>query len=181
MSVESEESLRELLDLQALQGLVARYARAVDRRDYALLRTLYHDDAIEDRGEMFAGSVDAFIAWLPQVTAPFELTVHRMFNMLFSVDGDRAEGEIYGEAYHRTYPPDAQEIIAGGRYLDRYEKRGGIWRFSYRSSTIDRCQVRAVDPQAYAQAVAGAPAGVAGARDPSYSVLSMFGRMTVGE
>jgi len=62
--------------LQALSELVHSYCRACDRRDFALVRTLYHDDAIDDHGAMFRGSVDEYVAWLPGVMANFEATVH---------------------------------------------------------------------------------------------------------
>ena len=168
--------LQTLLDKQALHDLVMRYCRCMDRRDFAQARTLYHDDAIEDRGGIFSGTIDEFIAWLPQVTPQFELTTHRIFNTLFVIDGDKAEGELYCEAYHRTKGPDAQEMIVGGRYIDRYERRDDVWKFSYRTSTTDRCEVRAVDAEAYRQFVAAAPAGQPNRGDLSYQKLPLFVR-----
>jgi hypothetical protein len=168
--------VQHLLDKSALQDLVLRYCRSMDRRDFALARSLYHVDALEDRGDIFRGCVDEFIAWLPQVTAQFELTVHRVFNMLFVVEGDRAEGEIYCEAYHRTHQPDAREMIVGGRFLDRYERRNGEWKFIYRTSTVDRCNLRPVDVQAYAQFVAKTPAGRPDRTDPSYLAVPLLAR-----
>ena len=44
------DTLQTLLDKQALAELVYGYCRACDRRDFALVRTLYHDDAIDDHG-----------------------------------------------------------------------------------------------------------------------------------
>ena len=44
---------QELLDRAELTDLVMRYSRGVDRRDFALIRSTYHDDAIDDHGEMF--------------------------------------------------------------------------------------------------------------------------------
>lgn len=170
-------SLQMLLDRNALQDLVLTYCRSMDRRDFALARSLYHADAIEDRGDIFRGSVDEFVAWLPKVTSQFELTVHRVFNMLFVIDGDRAEGEIYCEAYHRTHSPDAKEMIVGGRYLDRYERRDGVWKLIYRTSTVDRCNTSPVDAEAYRQFVAKTPAGQPDRTDPSYHTLQLFNRL----
>ena len=59
------DALQTLIDKQALHELVLRYCRACDRRDFVLLRSLYHDDAIDDHGAMFCGSADEFLVWLP--------------------------------------------------------------------------------------------------------------------
>ena len=171
-------ALQAMLDKHALHELVLTYCRAADRRDFRLMRSLYHDDAIDDHGAMFSGPVDDFIAWIPSVMAGFEATAHSVSNALFVVDGDKANGEIYAHAYHRTHPPDAQEIVIGGRYLDRYERRAGVWKFIHRSLALDWCNVRPVNPEDYRQFAAGAALGQASAEDPSYRQLPLFRRMS---
>ncbi|MFH2046895.1 MAG: nuclear transport factor 2 family protein [Pseudomonadota bacterium] len=170
------KALQYLLDKSELYDLVMKYARYTDRRDMTALRALYHDDAIEDRGKMFKGPIDEFIKWVSVAAKEFELTMHRISNTIFEINGNKAQGEIYAEAYHRTFPPDQKDIIACGRYLDHYEKRDGIWKFTYRTSTTDRCEIRPVDPIWYKDFVAGSPKGIAGADDPSYKILTMFKR-----
>ena len=173
-STHPDETLRMLTDKQALGELVAAYSRAIDRRDFALLRSLYHDDAIDDHGSMFSGGPDAYVAWLPGVLAGFELTVHSIANALFVVDGDEAEGEIQAVAYHRTHSPDAQEIVIGGRYLDRYARRDGVWRFARRALVLDWARTQPVDGAAYEQFAAGAPSARTDRQDPSYLQLPML-------
>jgi hypothetical protein len=174
MSDLQKSDLQTLLDKSALADLVLTYCRACDRRDFALVRTLYHDDAIDEHGYMFTGTPDEFVAWLPQAMSQFEATVHAVSNMLFKVNGDKAEGEIYTLAYHRTPGPNAQEIVIGGRYLDVYEKRGGVWKFFRRALACDYVENRTVDQAAYQQFAAGAPPGRADLSDPSYQKLTMF-------
>jgi hypothetical protein len=170
------DTLQSLIDKQALAELVLTYCRAVDRRDFALLRSLYHDDAVDDHGAMFCGSADEYLAWLPPVLGQFESTVHALRNMLFVVDGANAQGELYAVAYHRTRARPAREIVIGGRYFDRYERRRGTWRFSRRSLALDWCRVTPVDADAYREFAAGAPPGRDDADDPSYRALSWFTR-----
>jgi hypothetical protein len=79
-------------------------------------------------------------------------------------------------AYHRTHAPAAREILIGGRYLDRYQRRGGVWRFLHRSLALDWCRVQEVDTAAYREFAAGAPAGRTDAQDPSYLALPWFAR-----
>lgn len=172
------ESLQLLQDRAALHDLVMGYCRAIDRRQFAALRALYHDDAVEDRSDIFQGSIDEFMAWLPAAMEGFELTTHRIFNTLFVIDGDRAQGEIYAEAYHRTPGADGQEIIVGGRYFDHYERRQGVWKFAKRSSAVDRCEMRPVNLEAYRHLTAGLPPGQPNASDPSFKALPLLGAAT---
>ena len=179
MTSSDTKAIQYLLDKSELYDLVMKYARYTDRRDITALRSLYHDDAIEDRGKMFKGTIDEFIKWTTGAAKNYELTIHRISNTIFEIVGNNAQGEVYAEAYHRTFPPDQKDIIAYGRYLDHYEKRDGIWKFIYRTSTTDRCEIRPVDPAWYEEFVAGSPIGLPGADDPSYKVLTMFKRYTL--
>lgn len=160
---------QQLLDRVALHDLVMRYCRACDRRDFALVRSLYHDDAVDDHGAMFKGGPDAFVAWLPEAMAHWDLTRHNIGNSLFVVDGDHAEGEHYVEAWHRTYGPDAKQFIALGRYLDRYERRDGLWKFTYRSLVLDHGNIVPVDAAGLERMSKDAPLGRAGRDDPSFA------------
>lgn len=164
-------------DRHALYTLLMRYCRGCDRRDFPLVRSLYHDDAIDDHGTMFRGGPDAFVAWLPQAMAPWELTIHSISNSLFEIAGDYAEGEHLVRAWHRTPPPDRREYIVYGRYLDRYEKRSGVWKFLHRTLLFDHGEIRQVDEAAMAQLGADAAQGSADRLDPSwlFSLLANSG------
>jgi SnoaL-like domain len=174
MSTSTDQHLQDRL---ALHDLVMAYCRSIDRRDYKLLRSLYHDDAIEDLGGADRGNIDERLAYVKETQAKFEITTHRMFNTMFVIDGDKAEGEHYIEAYHRTPGRNAQEIIAGGRVLDRYEKRNGVWKFAYRARVIDRTEMRPTDGAAYEQLIfKGNIVGRTDASDASYKALTRFPR-----
>lgn len=166
---------RHLLDRVALIELVMLYCRGCDRRDFALVRSLYHEDAIDEHGTMFSGGPDAFVAWLPQATAPWELTRHEITNSVIAIDGDRAEGEHLVRAWHRSHPPSRREVIVHGRYLDRYERRDGVWKFLHRSLVFDHGEIRDVDEAAMAALGGQAPHGTAGQDDPSWSLAMLAG------
>lgn len=171
MTDSNPDSLQTLLDKQALHELVMSYCRGIDRRDYQLAKSVYHEDAREERGAIFTGTGYGFVDFAAGDCVNYEITVHRIFNTLFRVNGDKAEGEIYCEAYHRTKGTNPMEITAGGRYIDRYEKRNGQWGIIYRTATMDRCEMKPVDQEAYRQFVAGSIAGKPGKDDLSYQVL----------
>ena len=165
-------SAEAALERVALQHLVYASYHAADRRDFVLLRSLYTDDAIDEHGA-FNGPVDDFIPWFHNGLAVFEATAHNILNTLFIVNGDIAEGEIRAIAYHRLAATGA-EIIAGGRYVDRYRKTDGAWRFTYRSFVIDWIEERAASRtpgEAFGPTVA---IGSTGAEDPAYQRLNLF-------
>jgi hypothetical protein len=166
-----------MLDKHELRELGQTYCRGIDRQDFPLVRGLYHDDAIDDHGDMFKGGPDDYVAWLPTIMAMWDATVHSISNALYQVQGDKAEGELYVVAYHRTHGPDAKEIIVGGRYLDKYEKRDGVWKFFRRSLAMDWCNVQAVNEDDYKTFAAGAVRGRPDAGDASYAELTLFGRV----
>lgn len=167
-----------MLDKFALHELVLNYCRAVDRRDLVRLASLYHPDAIDDHGGMFCGSAKDYIAWLPSMLANFEATRHDITNALFSVSGEEANGELYTFAYHRTHGPSAKEIIVGGRYVDRYAKRDGVWRFLHRSLVFDWSEHRAAERPEGVDISGGVAHGRCDGDDPSYQRLPLFRRGT---
>ncbi|MFV3307750.1 nuclear transport factor 2 family protein [Pseudomonas sp. NY15181] len=166
----------EMVDKFALQQLAWTYCHAIDRGDLRLLRSLYHDDAIDDHGPMFCGSPDEYVAWLPGMLANWEATSHVISNMLFLVDGNQAEGELAVLAYHRTPAPGSREIIARGRYLDRYEKREGVWRFLRRSLVLDSMEERATPAGSGPSLDEGIEKGRPDAGDACFTRLALFAR-----
>lgn len=161
---------RALLDRIALTDLVMRYCRGIDRRDFALVRSLYHDDAIDDHGKMFKGGPDAFARFLPEIMAPWEATIHSISNSVFAIEGDQAEGEHVVMAFHRTHPPDRREFTVWGRYLDRYERRDGVWKFAHRSLVFDHGRVTPVDEESFSLMGGDASHGRANRFDPSWQM-----------
>jgi predicted SnoaL-like aldol condensation-catalyzing enzyme len=171
-----ETSLDELVARDSLRRLVTLYSRAVDRRDFKLLRSLYHDDAFEQHGTMFEGGADAYVAFVEKALSAYEVTAHYVVNTAFEIAGDEAEGEVYKINYHRTLGPERYEIVTGSRSLDRYRRSNGEWRFLSRSITLDWANKRRVDPEAYGDFAAASPLGRPGREDLSYELLSLFGR-----
>lgn len=171
-----DANIEEVIARDSLRRLVTAYSRAVDRRDFALLRSLYHDDAFERHGDMFEGGADGYVEFVRKALSAYEATDHYVVNMSFAIAGDEAEGEVYKINYHRTFGPDAHEVVTGSRSLDRYLRRDGEWRFLSRSITLDWARKQWVDPDAYADFAAGSPPGKAGPDDLSYSILKMFTR-----
>jgi len=169
---------QELADREALRHLVAVYGHAVDRRDYDLLRTLYHDDGVDDHTPYYCGSASGFVDWLPGMMAAWQATIHTAQAMVFAIDGDHAQGAITARAWHLT-ADGTRQFIAWGRYADHYERRAGVWRFARRSFILDFIEDLPA-PAGSDFGSAGVGTGRAGADDPVHARLSSFGRAGPG-
>ena len=58
--------------------------------------------------------------------------------VLIDVEGDIAFGEVYFQAFHRIEADgEERDLFISGRYVDRYEKRDGVWKIAFRSEVND--------------------------------------------
>jgi ketosteroid isomerase-like protein len=166
---ELERQLDVLLAKEEIRSVIARFARGVDRFDWELQRSCYHDDALDHHG-LYDGPVDGFIEfgreWLPQWT---ERTTHAVMNCLIDVAGDVAQAETYVIGYHRGTPPEIgvrSDVIVAGRYVDRFERRdGGPWLIAERTFVFDWGRA---DPIVQEFDAVGSPVGTRDQSDRSY-------------
>lgn len=138
-----DEALQRLIDEAAIKKVHLRYCRAIDRRDFDLLRSCYHPDAEDDHGD-FVGGIDDFIEFCREGTLNFTSTSHHTTNMLVEVEGDHAWAEFYGRAYHRVAAKDGQpekDLAVNTRWVDRFERRQGEWRIAKRLVVVDTDRV----------------------------------------
>lgn len=176
-SVPPDAALQEMLDEFALRKLVHGYCRAVDRGDIETLRDLYHHDAQDQHGAFSSGSVDDFLRRLAASRPHLTSTQHHVTTTNFAISGDTAEGEVYSIATHTFAAKRGEtEVIVGGRYLDKYEKRNGTWKFRERAIVTDWAHVH--EPSSVDLShpmVRDSPKGSLGPDDPSYQFFSLLG------
>ena len=131
-TADEEAQLRGLLDKQAIEEVVLRYCRGIDRMDEELVRSCYHPDATDEHGS-FTGNVDEFLTWVWKLVSRHESTFHFVGNILIELEGDLASSESYGVSIHRSRSTEpARNLMVGFRYVDRFERRGGEWRIGRR-------------------------------------------------
>jgi len=177
-----DSRLRTLLDKQAIEEVVLRYCRGIDRRDFALVRSCYHDDARDHHGS-FSGTADEYIEWVDGLTARYTMTMHYVANVFVefapSADPpdapDLATCESYGVSLHRSDDPRPfMNMATGFRYLDRFERRADAWRIAERHAIGEWSMPIPEDawwaiPDSHAQSARDA-------RDPLYAMLAAIGR-----
>lgn len=129
-----EQKLREMIDRQEIWQVLLRYARGLDRLDRELVRSCYHDDAIEDHGS-FVGHVEDFIDWANETSMRFVTIHHGLTNHYCELDGDDA----YCETYYRYVgvAPQPPHFMSIGRYIDHFQRRNGEWRIANRVTLIE--------------------------------------------
>jgi hypothetical protein len=123
-----------------IRQVLYRYCRGVDRGDEAMIKNVYHAGATDDHGS-WKGRGEDFAAYIVEtMDGQSTASQHHLTNVLIELDGDGAAVESYFIALH-PYQADGEggEALAfvGGRYLDRFERRGGIWRIANRKVLLD--------------------------------------------
>lgn len=132
-------NIQRLFDETAVRDVHLRFCRALDRRDWELLRSCYHDGATENHGP-YNGDVDGFIALAQASLEATATTTHLTGNQLVEIDGDVAWHEAYCRAYQRMKATaDQPEIdwIVNHRCFDRMERRDGRWGIVDRVVIVD--------------------------------------------
>ena len=131
LTVAQAHDFEILMAERAIKRVILSYARAVDRYDFDALAECYWPEGTDDHGS-FKGPAGEFVEWNKASLVRFDKTNHFLGNMLVDVDleGHRARAETYAVAYHRFTDAEGQltDMIAGLRYVDIFEERGGEWR-----------------------------------------------------
>ncbi len=121
-----------------IHDLICAQARAVDRGDGALLRSLWHDDASIDVGEFYTGGVTGYCDLMQETARNLKRMAHTVNNEWIQVDGDTAVAESYVIAVATASTDNGdQDTLSGGRYLDRYQRVNGQWKCSHRTFVSD--------------------------------------------
>lgn len=159
-----------LLDKQDIYEVLMRYCRAIDRCDEELLRTVYHHDGWDDHGT-FNGKASDFIPWVIKGLHTEHLkTTHALTNIFIEVDGEVAHAESYVNSFHLTERDGAEyEWIFAGRYVDRFEKRDGVWKIANRLTVFDWESLRPVADEKWLPPDAFPNKGLRSRDDPVYN------------
>lgn len=172
-SKSQESALADLLAKQEIAEVLYRYCQGCDRSDEAMLRGVFHDDCVTDHSGWSGKSQD----WVPMALDWLKDRVavtHAVTNPYIEVDGDRAIMNCHFFAYNRAAKPGSdrlEEFFVKGRYIDRLEKRDGVWKIAHRIGIHDLERVAEVP--ASTNDIAGDRSGKK-PDDPYFAVLRDF-------
>lgn len=136
-SDDREERIDAMLTHHAIRQCATRYVRGADRHDDELLASAFWPDAQINYGSLFTGNRDAFVAWVEmRHSTAWVAHTHNITNQTIVMDGaDAADVESYCVWLLRR--ADDTGVLACGRYIERYERRGGEWRILIRELITD--------------------------------------------
>ncbi len=129
--LKSREEIREVLN---------NMARAADRADAQMQASSFHPGGTDYRGVVSGdhmNCVDTLEKW--DVTQSRHCIQNISFNFL---DKDTCQTETYVDAYHFWEAEKEGEGLfefIQARYLDRFERRGGVWKIVRRMTVWDEC------------------------------------------
>nr|MDT0663985.1 nuclear transport factor 2 family protein [Micromonospora sp. DSM 115978] len=168
MEAERIARLERLLDRQEILDCLVRFSRGMDRFDQELFLSAFHDDAVIAAGPFVGGPKELYDWAAPMHEQGQIATHHNLANHTCEVSGHTAHAETYYIFVGRNR--DDSNWIAGGRYIDRLERRYGEWRIALRTNVIEWSGMLPTMPLPFADVpdvfANGAP--VRSTDDPSY-------------
>jgi len=165
MNSELERKLQAVVDRQEIEQILKLYCRAIDRVDVELLKSIYHPEATDDHGS-FSGNAHEFADYITSSMRTGIIDgIHTVTHCTIDVDGNFATSEAYYWAYQSvpggednvraffgdTYADtqkaagkidQVQDYYCGGRYIDLFEKRAGVWKILRRKITNEWNDIR---------------------------------------
>lgn len=135
-----EAAMQRLIDRQSIIDCLLRYSRGLDRGDWELMASAYHDDALDDHG-YFVGKGKDLAKWseaFRKDNPNIYVVRHALTNHVIEFEGsDTAHVETYYTNETVLYGDQPKLRTSIGRYVDRFERRSGEWRIAARVCTVE--------------------------------------------
>ena len=132
---ELSKRLELILHRQEILDCLTRFSRGMDRFDRELFLSAFHTDAVIAAGPFVGGPV-ALYDWASELHELGQSsTHHNLLNHTCDIADEVAHSELYYLFVGRNR--DESNWIAGGRYIDRLERRDGAWKIALRTNAIE--------------------------------------------
>lgn len=168
-TTEADALLDQALSKQALHDLNMAYARAADRADPELMASLFHPDSTVITGIFNGSGTEYAVKIVGFVRENLERCFHSIANEWYEVRGDGAVGESYVIA---NVTVGGRDILTGGRYIDAYERRSGVWKIKSRTFVVDWTNAQPTSYEGGGMYASLTTRGCFGKSDPIYAFWS---------
>ncbi|MEP7243710.1 MAG: nuclear transport factor 2 family protein [Gammaproteobacteria bacterium] len=135
-SEQLQRDVRYLMDRAAILDCVSRHSRGQDRHDMQMLTSAYHPDGYDEHGNV-VNEAKNYATWVNGLhDATFRIHSHNITTHNCEIAGDVAHAESY--VLYGLLGKDEKDVwFGGGRYVDRLERRDGVWKIALRRTLID--------------------------------------------
>jgi hypothetical protein len=131
-----EKNVRYLMDRTEILDCISRHARGCDRHDVDLISSTYYEDGVDEHGHAVNSGPD-YAEWANKAHAETSLVhTHNITTHTCDIDGDTAHAESYVIVVLIGADGKSAQFITG-RYIDRLERRQGLWAIAVRRSTVE--------------------------------------------
>ncbi len=163
-----EARLDAMLAKHEIRECLERFSRGMDRFDRGRYMSAFWPDAETAAGPFVGSAADCWDWAVPMHEEGQTLTHHALLQSNIDLDGDTAHSETYYMfvACNR----DDSIVLAGGRYVDRLERRDGEWKIALRTNLIEWASMPSAIPPPFSDVPDIALNGVStrSTEDPSY-------------
>lgn len=159
--------MTELEIRDCIEDALRSYCRGIDRLHAPSIEAAFHPGAtLVDYGPAPL-TIEVFVQHaVASLGKRFAATQHRLSNITVEIDGDVARVESYVLAFHVEKGDGGPRLHTfAGRYIDRFEQRGGDWRITQRVLRNDWSSVAAMGDAMTGTWIAG---GRDGSPDPIF-------------
>jgi uncharacterized protein (TIGR02246 family) len=123
----------ELTDREEIRELTARYAKAIDEKDYRGIAECFAEGAAAHYNgfSLVLTGREEIVAHMRQALEPLDATQHMFSN--FIIEGDAAQARLTCDilAQHvKGGAADRDTYLAGGRYTVELRKTAGRWQIA---------------------------------------------------
>jgi hypothetical protein len=142
MSTGQALTLETLIARAEISDVVNRYATGVDRRDWALYRSIFADEVELDftswsGGEPRRLSADGWVASVRDALSGFDATEHISSNHVHTIEGETATCVSYMVALHYLVQDEKRLMrVLGGFYTNRLRREAGAWKIHACTLTV---------------------------------------------
>ena len=121
-------ALQRLLDRQAIEDTLYKYAATIDLKDYDGLRSVFTDDVTAQyAGAPEIQGADTLVAWIREMS-PTQAFQHHLVNVYeVEIEGDEARAYTYHTSHQVDERTPDQVYLIVGRYRDRLRRVGATW------------------------------------------------------
>jgi hypothetical protein len=157
----------------AIEDMLHRYCRGVDRMDRPLALCVFHPESTVEIDAAFTGTGEDFIDWMWERHRSAARHLHNITNVIVSGTDAAAASEAYVMALLRVESQNGLMVIqTHGRYLDEWVRFEARWVIKRRRYVHEFQEIRRLESDM-------APAKqVPSRRDPSDPSYSLTPRLT---